>query len=228
MSAIHGIATTAAAVTSAAIAVWLPQRALRLTAALDARIPPTGPHRCIIGGAGALGAAALVWRLPTAPAAAVTTLAAWLVFVQAGVALALTDLATRRLPTPIITTTAGVTSALLTAGSVTVRDPAPVLAALAGSALLGGCYLAAAWLTPTGIGMGDVRLAALTGGLAAATGWDTALLAAALPYLLALPFAIRQRRLAHRSRHHEPDPQTHLPFGPFLVTGALAAAVVTG
>jgi hypothetical protein len=72
--------------------------------------------------------------------------------------------------------------------------------------------------------MGDVRLAAVIGILATGTDWETLLLAALLPYLLALPFALwQQRRL-----RQDAGGNRHLPFGPFPAAGAVAAAIITG
>ena len=215
-----------AAVVSAVAATWLPHLADQLIAPREPGTPAPGRpvwHRFLAGGVGALSAAVLVWRLPAAPVAGACILAAWLVFVQAGLLLAMTDLAARRLPTPIIASIGCVTAALLVIGAVAGRDPMPALAGLAGSVLLGGGYLAIAVLTPAGMGMGDVRLAALTGGLAAATGWDTALLATGLPYVLGLPFTIRQYRRVRRGADDR-----HLPFGPLLAAGAVTAAIITG
>ncbi|MEV6927567.1 A24 family peptidase [Dactylosporangium sp. NPDC051485] len=209
-------------VLSAVTAAHLPAVADRLVRPGAPPAARRGMRRWLCGAVGGLGAAALCRHLPAASAPAVLTTAAWLVFLQAGILLTLTDLAVRRLPTPVITGTAAIIAALQTAAAVAAGQPWTLLAGLAGAALFGGGYLTVALLTPTGIGMGDVRLAALIGGLTAATGWDTALLAAVLPYLLGLPFAIGQWRRNRR----DGDGRGELPFGPFLAAGAVIAALL--
>ena len=209
-------------VLSAVTAALLPAVADRLTRPGEPAAARRGLRRWLCGAVGGLGAAALCRHLPAASVPAVLTTAAWLVFLQAGLLLTLTDLAVRRLPTLVIAATAAIIAALQVAAAVAAGRPGTLLAGLAGAALFGGGYLTVALLTPAGIGMGDVRLAALIGGLTAATGWYTALAAAALPYLLDLPFAISHWRQIRR----DGDDDHHLPFGPFLAAGAVIAALL--
>ncbi|WP_327007587.1 hypothetical protein OHA72_10145 [Dactylosporangium sp. NBC_01737] len=179
-------------VLSAVTAAHLPAVADRLTRPDEPPAARRGMRRWASGAVGGLGAAALCRHLPATSVPAMLTTAAWLVLLQAGLLLTLTDLAVRRLPTPVIADAAAIIAALQMTAAVAAGQPWTLLAGLAGAALFGGGYLAVSVLTPTGVGMGDVRLAALIGGLTAATGWDTALAAATLPYLLALPFTISQ------------------------------------
>ncbi|GAA3302559.1 prepilin peptidase [Dactylosporangium vinaceum] len=223
MSATHPGLLAAVGLASATAAVWTPRLADHLTRTPHAvNTAVGGPWRRSLTAAGVAGltGTVLVWRLPTTPVPAACLLAAWLLFLQAGLLLTIADLETRRLPTSAIAATAAAASVLLLIGAAAGHDPGPILAALTGAALVGGTYLALAVLTPAGPGMGDVRLAALTGGLAAATGWNTLLLTAMLPYLLGLPSAIVQYRRGGGNRH--------IPFGPFLAAGAVTAVIITG
>ncbi|WSZ77748.1 hypothetical protein OH804_04425 [Micromonospora sp. NBC_00860] len=84
------------------------------------------------------------------------------------------------------------------------------------AAALGGLYLALVLVAGSGIGLGDVRLFALLGAALGATGWPAVLLGGLLPFVLAVPEALA--RLALRRAHS-------VAFGPYLVAGALIAAV---
>jgi leader peptidase (prepilin peptidase)/N-methyltransferase len=66
------------------------------------------------------------------------------------------------------------------------------------------------------MGMGDVRLAALTGLVLGTAGWHTVLIGATGVYLLTTPFAVA----ALRSR------KAALPFGPFLVAATILAGII--
>jgi leader peptidase (prepilin peptidase)/N-methyltransferase len=91
----------------------------------------------------------------------------------------------------------------------------------AAAATVGLAYLALALLTPASVGMGDVRLAALSGLLLGTHGWGTVLIGAVLPHLLAAA-AVTVLQLTGRRAHR----QTEIPFGPCLVTGAVLAPSV--
>jgi leader peptidase (prepilin peptidase)/N-methyltransferase len=214
------------ATASGALAVPMRHVARRLAAGPDkASVTPLGhapasalnPPRGITIAACASGGAALAAWLPATDAADAATLVAWLVFLQAGILLATIDLMVRRLPTRLITATAAVCLTLITAGDLISHRPKHLPAAILAAAGLGGVYLLVALAAPGQVGLGDVRLAALAGLLLGTRGPSAAVLGAGLPYLLALPFALSRLRNGGNDRH--------LPFGPFLVTGALLAAL---
>ncbi|WFE51220.1 hypothetical protein [Micromonospora sp. WMMD1155] len=118
--------------------------------------------------------------------------------------------------------TAAIGAAALAVGAVLAGQAAAtgqartLTAAALAAAALGGLYLALVLVAGSGMGMGDVRLAALLGAALGATGWPTVLLGGLLPFVLAVPEA-----LARLALHRAPN----LAFGPYLVTGALVAAV---
>lgn len=94
-------------------------------------------------------------------------------------------------------------------------DPSGLPAQLAAGAAGGGLLLIAALARPEGMGMGDVKLAALVGlclGAAVAVALLVAFLAAAC-----FGLAVVARRGVAAGR------RTTFPFGPFLALGALAA-----
>jgi leader peptidase (prepilin peptidase)/N-methyltransferase len=168
----------------------------------------------------ALAMGALTWQAHPGTLDRDLLLLTWLIVVEAGALLAMIDLTVHRLPTPLITAmTAGV-AASITAAALVSRDPQLAIAGILAAAVMGGGYLLLALFTPSQVGMGDVRLAAVLGTALATGGWDTVLLGAVLPYLLAVPFAIAQIM----RRRSTADGQ--VPFGPFLVAGAVLAATV--
>jgi leader peptidase (prepilin peptidase)/N-methyltransferase len=192
---------------------------------LAARWIPHGgrswPTRLGVGATTAVAAGLLTWRhAPHAPGE-YAILAAWLTFTAAGILLAVIDLAVRRLPTPIIAATTTAVALLLTVGAVLARRPDIVVTPLLAGIALGGGYVLLIATGASSIGMGDVRLAALTGLVLGTAGWQTVLIGAVLPYLLAAPVALATLR------RHPPGTAPHIPFGPFLVGGAVLAGALT-
>jgi leader peptidase (prepilin peptidase) / N-methyltransferase len=169
----------------------------------------------------------LAWRLYSGSLASALLLASWIAFLLGGMLLAGVDVAVHRLPTPVLyATTAG--AAVPLAATALIAGPSHYLVgALLGSLAVCGFYLVMAMLGAGQIGMGDVRLAGLAGLMLGSIGWSAVLLGTLLPFLLALPLAVVR---AVRSRGGEDGGQRSrfLAFGPFLVAGALAAAIVIG
>ena len=249
IATVHALLTMGAAAVSAGLGALWPRVAYRLavptgSAAIDAcgcclRRFPSGwrgwlsaGSRCpacraqiavawwAVSGVAGAAAAALAWRLPTAHPGQVVVLLAWLIFVHAGVLLSLVDVAAHRLPTPVISGTAVADALLIGCGSLLAHRPWSILTAVAAAAVLGGVYLVLALVLPTQLGMGDVRLAALTGLILGAGGWAAVALGSVLPYLLGLPFNVAALKRSGPSR-----PRL-VPFGPFLVAGAVITAVI--
>ncbi|WP_282288711.1 prepilin peptidase [Micromonospora sp. WMMD998] len=142
----------------------------------------------------------------------------WLVVLYSGALLAAVDISVRRLPTPVIAAAAAAVFAILVTEAAITADGRRLASAAAAGAVLGGGYLLLALIAGSGMGLGDVRLAALLGAALGTLGWDAVLLGAVLPYLLAAPAAFI--RLVRRDGGR-------LAFGPYLVAGALAALLLT-
>lgn len=149
-------------------------------------------------------------------------LLAWLIVVETGALLAMVDIAVRRLPTALVAMMAAGVAGCVAAAALVAQRPRLVSAAAVAATVLGGGYLLLGLLAPSQLGMGDVRLAAVLGAALGVGGWDAVLLGSVLPYLLALPFAA-----AHLARYRCAA-GGQLPFGPFLVAGAVLAAIITG
>ncbi|MFG2058542.1 prepilin peptidase [Micromonospora sp. NPDC048930] len=190
-----------------------------------ARLPPPGgwspqhTRDAILSGLGlAAASAGVAWLLNEGPDG-LLLVAVWLVVLYAGLLLAVVDVVTRRLPTPIVAAAALAVGGLLAGHAfITGQTRTLVTAALAAGAL-GGGYLFLAIGGGSGMGMGDVRLAALLGASLGTLGWPAVLWGGLLPYALAAPEALT--RLALR---RQPD----LAFGPYLLAGAFLSVALVG
>jgi leader peptidase (prepilin peptidase)/N-methyltransferase len=128
------------------------------------------------------------------------------------VPLTVVDLGVRLLPDRLTGPAAAVA---IVAG--TLLDPGGELERLVAGALAGAAFLLAAIASPAGMGMGDVKLAAVLGlflGGEVAAAIVVALLAGVVVGLL-----IMVRKGARAGR------KTAVPFGPFLALGAVVAVV---
>jgi leader peptidase (prepilin peptidase)/N-methyltransferase len=128
------------------------------------------------------------------------------------VPLTLVDVAVRLLPNRL---TAPAAAVAVVAG--TLLDPGGELERLLAGVAAGGCFLLAALASPAGMGMGDVKLAAVLGlflGAEVAVAVFVALLAG-----VAVGLVIIARKGARAGR------KTVLAFGPFLALGAVVAVV---
>lgn len=164
----------------------------------------------------AVASAGLAWLLRDAPGG-LPLLTVWLVVMHVGVLLAAVDIAVRRLPTPVISAAALAVGVVLAGQAATAGQAHTLVTAALAAAVLGGLYLALVLVAGSGMGLGDVRLAALLGAALGATGWPAVFLGGLLPFLLAVPEALI--RLALRRA-------PSLAFGPYLVAGALVVAGV--
>jgi leader peptidase (prepilin peptidase)/N-methyltransferase len=140
-------------------------------------------------------------------------LAAYLAFAAIAVTLALIDLDVHRLPNVVVLPSYPVLAVLLALG----LGGQGLLRAAAGASLLFGFFFVVAVVAPGGIGLGDVKLAGVVGGMTAAVSWGAFLTSAVGGFLLgalAGVLLILGRR-AHR--------KTALPFGPFMLLAAWAS-----
>ena len=141
------------------------------------------------------------------------------------VRLAVIDLDVHRLPNALTLRAAGTVAAgLVLAGFVdahrsgaTVFDADAARRAVVGAVALGACYLVLALLGGgSGMGLGDVKLAPTLGALLAWAGWDVWLTGTVAAFLLGGAWGVV---LLARGRGR----QARMPFGPFMIAGALAA-----
>jgi leader peptidase (prepilin peptidase)/N-methyltransferase len=150
------------------------------------------------------------------------TTVAGLVALLLGVALAAgaIDVRHRIIPNRLTYSAILVAMASIAALSLAGQPVSPV-GALVGGAAFGGALFMVALISPGGMGMGDVKLAALIGLVLGAVGLRYVAVAAGGAVLLGGAAAIVALCLG-RSR------KATIPFGPFLAGGAAVAALAGG
>lgn len=153
----------------------------------------------------------LAWRLTG------VGMVATVVFVPFGVAAALTDLQCHRIPNRLTGMCAAALTLVLAGGGALTGEWDPAVRALL-AGLLAAVILGAASLLFS-LGMGDTKLGICIAALVGWHGWPS--LIHALTVTLATA-CITALTLLARGRARD----THLPFGPFLVTGALTALLI--
>ena len=160
--------------------------------------------------------AAVTIRLIDTPAA----LPAYLYFTAIGVALAMIDLDTRRLPNAIVLPSYPVLAVLLTGSALWQGQWWPLARAGIGAAALFGFYLLLVMAYPKGMGWGDVKLAGLLGAVLGYLSWAALVVGAFAGFVLGAVLGVAVL-LARQG-----DRKTALPFGPFMIAGALLAIFV--
>lgn len=149
-------------------------------------------------------------------------LPAWTWFVAVGLLLAVIDLREKLLPNRILLPATVAAAGLLTlAAALDGTWPDLVRALLAGAASF-AVLLVMALLAPTGLGMGDVKLAALLGLVLGWFGWSAVVLGFLLGFVLQAVVGLALLAVRRAGR------DTELPFGPALLTGTLAAVLLAG
>jgi leader peptidase (prepilin peptidase)/N-methyltransferase len=143
---------------------------------------------------------------------------AWLTFLCLGIALAVIDARTRRLPNRLVAllTTGGV---LFFSSAAIVEQNLPALwRALAGLAISFGVYLVISLAARGGLGAGDVKLAAPVGLYLGWLGWEALAAGIVLAFVIGgvagLVLAARKRRIRGLT----------VPFGPFMLAAVLVTA----
>lgn len=146
-------------------------------------------------------------------------LAALLVVGCFGLVLAPIDLACLRLPDPLVGSAFAAALAILATGSIVEVSYRPLVRALIGAAAMFVGYLVLALPSASGLGFGDVKLAAVLGLVLGYLGWGQLVLGALLPHLINGPVALALL-LSGRARR-----DSSLPLGPALLAGAFLAVV---
>lgn len=144
--------------------------------------------------------------------------------VPVGVALAVVDWRTRLLPSRIVLPATGV--ALFLGGLVWLaeRDTDALVRGLIGLVVARSFFWLLWRIRSSGMGFGDVRLAALLGFVLGHLGWGELVVGL---YAGFLGFSVPGVLLALVRRDREVL-RTAYPFGPFLLVGALVGVVVGG
>jgi leader peptidase (prepilin peptidase)/N-methyltransferase len=146
--------------------------------------------------------------------------ACWLA--ACAVPLACTDLAVQRLPDPLTGAAyAGTAVLLLAAAAVGGLEGSwsALVRALLGGLALAGFYLLLMVISPSGMSLGDVKLAASLGTLLAWFGWRLLLAGGFAGFLLGGIYGIALLASGRATRKQP------IPFGPFMIAGAVLAVV---
>ena len=150
--------------------------------------------------------------------ALVLAAACWLT--ACAVPLACTDIAVQRLPDPLTGAAYAGTAVLLLIAAAVGGPWSTLVRALLGGLALAGFYLLLMVVSPSGMSLGDVKLAASLGTLLAWFGWRL-LIAGGLAGLwlgaLCAAALLVSRRVGRKQL---------IPFGPFMIAGAVLAVLV--
>ncbi|WP_347350211.1 prepilin peptidase [Intrasporangium sp.] len=165
--------------------------------------------------------AALAWRFATS--SGWPLLPALLTFATLGTALTWVDLDVHRLPEGLTLPGFPVLLGQLAFAAWAAGDLGPIVRALVSAAVLGVLGLVLALLAAvlrSGFGLGDVVLLGLVGLVTGSVGWAAPVVALYAAFLLGGAYAVVHVVVRRRSRHDA------VPFGPFLVAGAIVALLV--
>ena len=163
---------------------------------------------------------AVLFALVTARFAHSWALPAFLVFCAVGVLLALIDLGHRLLPDRVVLPALGAGAVLLLGAAALDGNWAGLVRAYGAAALLFAVFLVLALLAPAGLGMGDVKLAAVMGLALGWVSWRAVVLGGAAGFVVQAAVALvllATRRVGVKGE---------LPFGPAMLAGAVLALLV--
>jgi leader peptidase (prepilin peptidase)/N-methyltransferase len=152
----------------------------------------------------------------------VAALPAFLWFVAAGIALAMIDLDVGRLPNVIVLPAYPILGVLLTAAALVSNDPQALLRAAVGGAASYALYYLTALAFPGGMGFGDVKLAGVVGGMLAFVSYPVLAVGVGAAFLLGATTGLAAMLAGRATR------RSALPFGPFMVAGALLSIFIGG
>lgn len=148
-------------------------------------------------------------------------LPAYLYLAAASVALAVVDIRTRRLPDAITLPSYPLGLALLGGAAPFVAQGwTRFVYAVIGLAVLYVCYLMLFLIYPRGMGFGDVKLAGILGLYLGWLGLDVLFVGAFLGFLLGGAYGLVAVLAGRATR------KTAIPFGPFMIAGALLGVLV--
>ncbi len=146
-------------------------------------------------------------------------LPAYLYVAAVGLALAVIDLDTRRLPDVLTLPSYVVVAGLLAVGAALGSDSGDLLRALLGGAAMYAVYFALCFAYPAGMGFGDVKLAGVLGMATAWAGWGAWGVGLFGGFLFGGVFGVALLASGRGGR------KSAVPYGPFLLAGALVAVL---
>lgn len=147
---------------------------------------------------------------------------ALLMFVVNGARLAWIDARSHLLPNRIILPWYPMAFVLLGLSAALAGQWDSLLRLVLAAAALFAFYLLLHLIQPSGMGLGDVKLAGVLGMYLGYLGWEHLLLATMATFVLGALFGLLLMALRRATR------KSSLAFGPFMVIGAAAALLVAG
>jgi leader peptidase (prepilin peptidase)/N-methyltransferase len=145
---------------------------------------------------------------------------AFLYFAALGVALALIDVAHKRLPDRLVLPSYPVLAVLLLAAAWWHGDWWAFVRSVLGGLALYAFFFVVTFVHPAGMGFGDVKLAGLVGGVLGYLSWATLIVGAFAGFLLGSVVGVALIASGRGGR------KTAIPFGPFMLAGALLGVFV--
>ena len=149
-------------------------------------------------------------------------LPAYLYLAAIGVALWMIDLDVKRLPNAIVLPSYPVAAALLTVAAAATGNWGDLLRAGIAMAALYGFYFLLAFIYPAGMGFGDVKLAGVLGLYLGYLGWAEVVAGGFLGFLFGGVVGVVLMAAQKAGR------KSQIPFGPFMLAGALVAILWGG
>lgn len=160
--------------------------------------------------ASVLGAAGVAVAQHWAVAVALAALA-----VGCGLLIAV-DLAVFRLPDALVWPTTGAVAGMLLVAAALTSEWARLGTALLAMLVVGAGYFALAWIAPSSLGLGDVKLSIVLGLTLGWFGWRAVVLGVMGGFVLFALLALAMLALRRTSLRAD------LPFGPWMILGAAA------
>jgi leader peptidase (prepilin peptidase)/N-methyltransferase len=149
-------------------------------------------------------------------------LAVWLLLTPFAVLLARVDRAVHRLPDLLTLPLGAAAAVLLGVAALVPGERGSWTTALLGGLALGACYFVLFVINPRGMGFGDVKLALPLGVALGWYGWPALFAGAFAGFVLGSVYGVGLI-LTRRA-----DRRTAIPFGPFMMGGALLGVILGG
>jgi leader peptidase (prepilin peptidase)/N-methyltransferase len=164
----------------------------------------------------------LLWALAVVRTGVGWHLVVFLPFLWVLVALSLIDLEHRILPNRIVYPALAAGPGLVAVAAAGGGGAGAFVRSLLAAAAAGGAFLVIALVSPAGMGMGDVKLAALIGMALGLVSWGHVILAFFLAFLAGAAVGVGLIAAGRAGR------KTAIPFGPFLALGAALSLLFGG
>jgi leader peptidase (prepilin peptidase)/N-methyltransferase len=155
--------------------------------------------------------------LLTAASAAGRPWPAWWLFAAGAAVLLVVDAQHHLLPARLVYPLAAAVAAALTVAAISGGEWHRLLRAVLAAAVAAAGWLAVKFAAPAAVGLGDVRLFALTAGLLGWLSWWAVLYGEMVAFVLAGIMAVLMAVLAPR----RPIRGQQVPLGPAIIVGAL-------